>query len=145
MGPPAVSPSASPRGPVRRTFRRSQRLSHARQFDAVYDAKMRKVRGGLVMFARPNAVGFLRLGLSVGRNVGTAVERNRIKRLLREAFRLENREWFQAITETGGVGYDLVVSVRPHRILPLSQYRQMLAEMVADLHREWMRRGRKSK
>jgi ribonuclease P protein component len=36
---------------------------------------------------KPNTLGITRLGLAVGKNTGGAVQRNRIKRLLREFFR----------------------------------------------------------
>ena len=38
-------------------------------------------------------MGHARLGLSVGRKFGGAVRRNRIKRLIREALRLNWKEW----------------------------------------------------
>jgi ribonuclease P protein component len=41
----------------------------------------------LVLVIRPNDVGFSRVGVTASRNVGNAVERNRAKRLLREAAR----------------------------------------------------------
>lgn len=41
----------------------------------------------MVVFAVPNDAGTVRLGISVGKAYGSAVQRNRIKRLLREAFR----------------------------------------------------------
>jgi ribonuclease P protein component len=48
----------------------------------------RKIRSqNFLVIIRPNPLGRTRLGLSVGKNRGGAVERNRIKRLLREFFR----------------------------------------------------------
>lgn len=42
----------------------------------------------VVVFFRPNGLPFSRLGVSVSRKHGPAVCRNRLKRVLREAFRL---------------------------------------------------------
>ncbi len=136
----------------RALFRRRHRLSHNREFQAVYGAKVRKARGPIAVFGLPNGLGHSRLGLSVGRDVGGAVVRNRIKRLLREAFRLE-----QAAAETAagssaedaearGIppGYDLVVTVRPHPPQRLATYRKTLAELAREIDREWARRRRRA-
>jgi ribonuclease P protein component len=40
-----------------------------------------------LVILKPNSLGITRLGLAVGKNRGGAVQRNRIKRLLREFFR----------------------------------------------------------
>lgn len=40
-----------------------------------------------LVYIKPNSLDKTRLGLTVGKNRGGAVERNRIKRLLREFFR----------------------------------------------------------
>lgn len=42
----------------------------------------------LVLVARPNDVGYTRVGVAASRRLGSAVERNRARRLLREAARL---------------------------------------------------------
>jgi len=57
------------------------------------------------MIFMANAESYNRLGISVHRKIGDAVRRNRIKRLIREVFRL-NRDLFPA-------SCDVVFTVRP--------------------------------
>lgn len=83
-------------------FPKSFHLLRPSEFDLVYKKGMRKHSRGFVLFRHPNDVAHPRLGLSVGRKFGGAVRRNRIKRLVREAVRLNWRDW-----EAGGS--DIVV------------------------------------
>jgi ribonuclease P protein component len=108
------------------------RLQHALQFNAVYAGKVRESRGPLTIFAIPNDLGHPRLGLSVGRKVGTAPKRNRIKRLLREAFRLMQHDL--------SLGYDFVINVRPHETAMLADYQRLLAAATIKLHATWQAR-----
>ena len=120
----------------RLTLRRTQRLAHARQFQAVYAGKVQRSRGVLALSGTPNGLAFCRLGLSVGKRVGGAVARNRAKRIIREAFRLGQHE----LPQGAGQGLDLVVTVRGPVDLALAECRQTLVEMAASIAREWERR-----
>jgi ribonuclease P protein component len=68
-------------------FSKKKRLVSNKQFEAVLARKVRVANGLLVLYAAENDCGYPRLGVSVGKSCGGAVERNRLKRLLREAFR----------------------------------------------------------
>jgi len=82
------------------------RLSRSAEFERVYRQGRSTANRHLVLYTFPNATTERpRLGLSVSRKVGGAVERNRVKRLLREAF---------AQTEANlRAGQDVVVVARP--------------------------------
>lgn len=103
---------------ARLKFPRANRLSGEKQFARVFARRISSANKLIVVYAAPNGMKHSRLGLSVGRKLGTAVSRNRIKRLLREAFRLES-----AALPTG---YDFVVVPRVGPTGTLIDYRESL-------------------
>lgn len=124
-------------------FRPRHRLVHAKQFDAVYAAKVRKTRGPLTVFGASNGKTWPRLGLAVGVRVGGAVLRNRWKRLVREAFRLQQHTLARA---ADGTCYDLIVSVRAapgQALLTLETCQAALVELAGEIDRECRRRARR--
>ena len=114
--------SASPSEPDQR-FPRSCRLTARRQFLAVYDMGQRVSSRSFLLFGLPNAVGHVRLGITVTRKIGTAVRRNRIKRLIREVFRRNRPRISSAI--------DLVVNARPG--IEARGYAELEAEFVTKV------------
>lgn len=70
-------------------FRRSDRLLNARDYSRVFAGAARASDRYFTVLARPNDLTHARLGLVVAKkNIKTAVQRNRVKRVIRESFRL---------------------------------------------------------
>ena len=86
-------------------FPKQVRLCTQAEFDRVYAARTYAADDVLVMNGCRGELDCTRIGLSVSRKVGNAVQRNHWKRLIREAFRTQQRDL------PGGL--DLVV--RPRR------------------------------
>ena len=103
------------------SFPRTDRLTSRRQFKTVYDQGRRVRASAVTVFGLENQLGHCRVGLTVTRKLGNAVARNRVKRILREIFRV-NR-----LSVTGSL--DLVVNA--HASLP----RHERAEIERDVIR----------
>lgn len=92
--------ASSPRPP------RRGRLSRSAEFERAYRQGRSNGNRFLVLYAFPRGDEEpARLGLSVSRKVGGAVDRNRVKRLVRESFQLHVPKL--------RAGYDFVVVARP--------------------------------
>ena len=88
--------------------RKRGRLSRSGDFDRVYREGSSHANRFFVLYCFPRGRlpdGGVRLGVSVGRRVGGSVQRNRVKRAVREAF------W--KLDAGPGFEYDFVVVARP--------------------------------
>lgn len=101
-GPPpkAQPPKQQPTGSRTRFPRQARLLRHA-DFERVYEQGQRHFARHMTFFFLPGG-SEARIGFTVGRVLGGAVERNRIKRRLREAVRRERQRL--------GVCVDVVVN-----------------------------------
>ena len=72
----------------RQGFSRKDRIRRGLEFKAVFNHRHATTSGPLRVHTMPASTPYSRLGLAVSRRVGNAVRRNRIKRIVRERFRL---------------------------------------------------------
>lgn len=79
-------------------------LRNTRQFNQVYKKGKSIVNRHVVMYYKRNQLGYNQVGFSVSKKVGKAVVRNRVKRLMKESFRINHEK----LTE----GYDIVFVAR---------------------------------
>ena len=109
-------------------MQRRHRLSRSKDFDAVYRHGTSTSTRYLTLHWFPreeDADGVPRLGLAVPKSVGTAVVRNRVKRLLREAWRSRLEHVPQ--------GRDYVLVARPGLAEPAeARGGDWLAEEIAE-------------
>src|SRR5262245_6561078 len=92
-------------------FRKHEHLRRPQDFRRVYDRRRSAGDTWLLVYGCENGLPYLRVGLSVARKVGSAVRRNRLRRLYREAFRLTRGQM--------PVGLDLVLIPRSNGEPPL--------------------------
>jgi len=101
-------------------FPRDARLLRRSEFDAVYRDARRRSGRHLTVFFRPNGLERTRFGISVKRALGGSVVRNRIRRRVREMFRLHRMEI--------PAGWDIVV--HPRSSVATAEFRTLETELL---------------
>ena len=83
------------------------RLAHSYEFDAVFDQNKARINSAsLLLLAKPNSLGFNRLGMIVSKkSIPKSVHRSKVKRHIRETFR--------KAAPVSITGWDIVVMTRP--------------------------------
>jgi len=117
----ALAPEESSAEGARRKFPRSVRLLRHADFERVYQQGRRHFSPHMTVFyLRRDSGEGLRVGFTVSRVLGGAVDRNRMKRRLREAVRLRRPEENPAV--------DVVIN--PKRSLLTADFAGVLKEMT---------------
>ena len=102
---------------------RAVSLSSAAAFRLAYREGRRLTDDLLAIYARRNGLPVTRIGISVRRAMGTAVRRNRVRRRVREAIRLEQQQM--------GGGFDVVIVPRlPAAAAPFGALRAAVHELL---------------
>ncbi|MCA9066238.1 MAG: ribonuclease P protein component, partial [Planctomycetaceae bacterium] len=104
-------------------FRPYQHLRRATDIRRVFDEGRKRSDSHLLIFAMENGFPYTRIALSVSRRHGGAVQRNRKKRLLREAFR--------QLQQQLPVGLDLVLIPRHRSDSSLADYSTSLSRLLS--------------
>lgn len=110
-------------------------MAHSYEFDEVFDTNQARISSNsLLLLAKPNTREFNRLGMIVSKkSIPGAVQRNKVKRRIREAFR--------KIAIEHELGWDIVVMTRPkiNAQLDLTGYLQnafsSLSEKIRQLRK----------
>lgn len=115
---------------IRQRFGKAQHLRKPSEFQRVYAGKRRVSDQHLLIYgalrdSRQSQTPCTRIGLSVSRKHGSAVVRNRIKRLLREAYRQVQHEI--------PAGLDLILIPRADSDSQLGDYRGSLKRLTKRL------------
>ena len=116
-------------------FRKHEHLRKPAEFRRVYERRCAVSDNLLLIHGLRNDLAYSRLGMSVARKVGSAVTRNRLRRLYREAFRL-SRDGLP-------VGVDLVLIPKSAKAT-LPELQASLVDLGQALQRK-LARAEKSK
>ena len=120
---PAAGKSPAPEG--RYTLGKNERIRRRGEFSALFESGKRIHSEYLTVIVCKNTSGMRRIGLVVGKKVGkSAVRRNRMKRLLREFFRL-NKHRLPASQDI------LIVARKDFSLMKYQDLRRELGKVLA--------------
>ena len=112
---------------IRLRLTREMRITRKRDFERIFARRCSAADDVLVIHADTNGLDHSRLGLAVSRRIGGAVQRNRIKRQIREAFRTHRQELPS--------GLDAVCIPKSGRRLDTRAYAESLSRLLRVLRR----------
>ncbi len=110
---------------MEQSFRRHERVRKRKDYSRIYQKGARLYSDSFLVLLLANDKGIRRLGITVGKRIGNSVKRNRIKRLLREFFRLHKDDL--------PADRDIVITVRKDvSARPLQEITRELEELLKN-------------
>lgn len=119
-----------PRSPQK--FPKKARVRSKLDFTAIYERGLRISDSCMSLISLSNNDFQSRLGLAVSKRCGNSVQRNRLKRRLREAFRMSQAEL--------PTGLDLVIQPRANTPIHLAVLRQSMISLAKRAAKKWASR-----
>jgi len=116
-------------------FSKSERIKRKNDFEKVYNfgttiySSSRKLKA-TYFFDKTNERGLIKAAFAVHKKAGKAVWRNRMKRLLRESFRLNKVNFYESLDLSG---YMLLIVFSPNTINEKTDKKIKLAEVMPSL------------
>jgi ribonuclease P protein component len=110
------------------------RLRASADFERVYSQRQRAADGRLLVYGAANDTGTTRAGCSISRKQGNSVVRHRLKRLLREAYRLSRPDL--------PCGLDLILIPQRGAQCTVAEYAQSLQRLTAKIARRLTKQER---
>jgi len=86
------------------SFPKNERVLNRKDFVNLNQSGKRYQTAHFTLLLKQNGLGITRLGITVSKKTGNAVKRNKVKRLIREFFRLHKRDFPR--------GYDIVIAAK---------------------------------
>jgi ribonuclease P protein component len=86
-GTAAAGGASCPERPASQGFTQAERIRRRKEYLVIYERGSRLSGSLMTVFVQPNTLGVARLGIAATRKIGSAVQRNRAKRRVRELFR----------------------------------------------------------
>jgi ribonuclease P protein component len=112
---------------VNQRFRAQEHLRRPADFQRVYQRRCSAGVDWLVVYVCENQLAHNRLGLSASKRLGHAVQRNRVRRLLREAYRLSKVDL--------PTGYDIVLVPKSRDLPAFEEIKAQLVRLMANAMR----------
>lgn len=106
-------------------------LNKNSEFQRVYKKGRYKVGKYITIYILPNKMEINRIGITTGKRFGNSVQRNRMKRIIRESYRLSR--------ESMKVGYDIVFVARASvkkAVLPNRKMKAVFVPSYKDVEKE---------